>query len=140
MSGCEVHFGHGPVGVMGDGVGVVLNRSPEVRNEPITVVRGFRPDVFQVIGRAKEQNRAGAEERFNEVRDVPEAFPNERCDTRLSAKPRCLRERRAILKPPVPVASLLFILHVFGSTDAARARSPGTLDRHGHSPNTHNAA
>ena len=72
MPGVLVRFVDGVVRVLGDALGVVLQRPPEVRDEAIEIIDRFC--VRRV--RPVEQHCAAAEERLDVVLDVTEACPN----------------------------------------------------------------
>jgi len=85
MSSMQVVLVHWPICVIRHGHWVRLDRSPEIRQEPIGIVD--RLNAIEWHGPI-EEHRPAAEKRLNIVADIAEPRPHKRGDLSLSAKPR----------------------------------------------------
>ena len=84
VPGLQVRLIHRPISVAGDRLGISLDGSPQVDEEVVGVVDGFR----LAIMRTAQQNGTRSEERLNEVRAIAQPFPNLGSNSALPAKPR----------------------------------------------------
>lgn len=80
----EIGFVHRPIGVVGDSLGIGLNRTPKATNPAVEIV-----DRFDLrLRRPSEEHSAGATEWFHKVTNITKIVPDDVSYTGLAAEPR----------------------------------------------------